>query len=496
MELTFKKDIYEQMCPVWSGTVSRDFTAECIVPDAMPDVGTVVDGEGVIITRSKECEAGCLTLTASVSAWVMYMPDGGGTMESVPITIPVEMKIDAPGADTDCQAVTRLRIRSMEARMVNSRKLSLRADVDCEARVYRRTRAEVASGLDKAERSVHLLTGTAPATVVADVREKSFVVTDEYQMPQRPEKLLSQRLEAVTEDVKYTAGKAVFRGRLRAGLIFAGADGQVYAGRYETEFSQIMEVDAGGEEALPELVLMTTGAYFDLPDRQDEEGKVSAEIHLVAQCICRRTEEVSYIADIYSNRTELVSERSELPMAGTVRPVTMRQTVTGTVEQMGVGGEAIALSASIGSVTVEGGTVRTAVNLRIICRMGTSFTLARSRLAAEFTTDLPEGTTLTGVTVSAADLYCSQAGGGMDVRAVLQMDAMAVTAQTVSCVTAVTEDAEAWAAQPAAPSVTLVRVAPGEDMWAVARKYRSTVEAIVAANGDRTEGLLLIPKAR
>ena len=76
------------------------------------------------------------------------------------------------------------------------------------------------------------------------------------------------------------------------------------------------------------------------------------------------------------------------------------------------------------------------------------------------------------------------------------MDALAVTGSSVSCVTSVTEDQEAWAAQPPAPSVTLVRVDSGADMWAVAKKYRSSVEAIGAANGERTEGLLLIPKAR
>ena len=49
---------------------------------------------------------------------------------------------------------------------------------------------------------------------------------------------------------------------------------------------------------------------------------------------------------------------------------------------------------------------------------------------------------------------------------------------------------------PPAPSLAMVRLEPGADLWAVAKKYRSTVEAITAANGDRTCGLLLIPKAR
>ena len=206
-----------------------------------------------------------------------------------------------------------------------------------------------------------------------------------------------------------------------------------------------MEVEARGEDAMPEIALMVTGAYFDLPDRQDEDGRVSAEIHMVAQCVCRQASEVSYIADIYSNRTMLVRQTAELPMTASVSPVSIRQTVTGTVETMGGSGEALTLSASVGSVTVEGDTVKTAVNLRVICRQSDgNFVLSRSRLAAEFTTtELPAGTELQNISVTAADLFYSVVNSGLDVRAVLQMDALAVTEKTVACVVGVTEDAEA-----------------------------------------------------
>ncbi len=500
MDTAFKKDIYEHLAPVWSGSFSRDFTAETIVPDAMPDVASVVDADGVITLRSKESEAGAVSLAASVSVWVLYMPEGGGPLQSLNVTLPAELRADAPGADTDCRAVARLRVRSLEGRAVNSRKLSVRADVECEVWLYQKKTLELPSALAEEDGCVHILPGTAPMVTVADVREKTFVVTDEYPLPPGcggVERLLSQRTEACVEDVKYASGKVVFRGRVRSGLIFAGREGQVFAGRYETEFSQIMEVDVQDPEVTAEVAVQFTGAYFDLPERQDGDGHVSAELHLVAQTVCRRTEEVGYIADIYSNRTALIGQREEVSLVGDARPVSMRQTVTGSAELLGGAGEILALSASVGSVTVEAETVKTAVNIRLItAQEGGGYGCARCRLTAEFTTDLPADTELTNVTVTAAEVYAAPAGSGADVRASLRMDATAVTRTCLAAVTAVTEDQEAFAAQPPAPSLTLARVAPEADMWAVAKRYRSTVEAIAAANGEKRSGLLLIPKAR
>ncbi len=499
MDMTLKKDIYEHMAPVWTGSFSRDLTAESIVPDTMPDAASVVDAEGVLTLRSKETETGAVVLAVSLSVSVMYMPEDGGAMESLSVVIPAELRADAPGADLDCQTVARARIRAIDARMVNSRKLSVRADVDCEAAVYQKRSLEIASGLADESGAVHILTRSAPMTVVSDVREKTFVVTDEYQLPagcERVERILSQRVDASVEDVKYVSGKLVFRGRVRAALIYGGPEGQITASRYETEYSQIMEVDTQAADVTGAVTLMLTGAYFDLPDRQ-EDGRVRAEIHLVAQTVCRETREMTYIADLYSNRTVLTGQEEAVPVVSSAQSIFMRQTVTGAAELMGTAGEPLSVSASVGSLTVDGETVKTIVNVRAILRQEDGgFSAARCRLAAEFTTDAAAGTALQNVSVTVADVYCAVTGGGLDVRAVLQMEASAVRSRTISAVSGIVEDAQAWEALSPAPSLAMVRLEPGEDLWAVAKKYRSTVEAITAANGDRTCGLLLIPKAR
>ncbi len=497
METALKKDVYEHLATVWSGSFSRDFTAESIVPDAMPDVAGIIDADGVITLRSKEAEAGSVALAASLSVSVLYMPENGGVMQTMSVAIPVEMRTDAPGVDQDCQTVARVRVRAIDARMVNSRKISVRADVDCEAAAYQKRSVEVASGLDSGGDAIHILTKTVPVSVVADVREKTFVVTDEYQLPtgmETVERILSQRVEAAVEDVKYVSGKVVFRGRIRAGLLLAGADGQIGAARYETEYSQIMEVAVEAENVLGSVTMMFTGVYFDLPER-DSDGQIKAELHLVAQTVCRQSREMTYIADLYSNRTALAGQTEALSLTASAQPVSMRQTVTGSAELMGAAGDVLTVSATVGTVTTEGETVKTTVNVRAIIRQdGGGYTTARCRLSGEFTADLPGGTALQAVSVSVTDVYSGVTGGTLDVRAVLQMEAVAASAGNVMVLTGIVEEEQSCAE--AAPSVTLVRLEPGADMWTVAKKYHSTVEAISAANGERQTGLVLIPKAR
>ena len=499
METSLKKDIYEELKLVWTGSATREFSVDCVIPDIMPDAGSVVDAEGVILLRSKETEPGGLLLTAAVNASILYAPEDGGALRSLTASVPVELRFDAPMVDIECRTICQLRIRALDARMVNSRKVTVRADVEAIAQSYQRNELAIASELE-GDNTEHLLTESAVCVLNADVREKTFVITDDYALPvgiSGVDGILSQRLEVSAEDAKFVSGKVVFRGRIKVHLLLSGTEPeQVVPVRYETEFSQIMEVDGEGDIA-PEVNLCFTGIYFDLPERNEQAGRIMAELHMAAQCICRKRTEMTYIADLYSNRMALVPEIDTVHVIDSSRPLSMRQTVSGRAEPIVGEGEVVSLAASVGSISVEVDTVKTAVNIRLLCRHPDGrYTLSRCRLGAEFTMEQTAGTELQGVTVSVVDVYHTAANNGADVRATLQMEALAIHSQSIHCVTDVRVDEEAWNKEKAIPSMTLVRVTRGDDIWALAKKYRSSVEAITLVNEGKEDGLFLIPKSR
>ena len=223
METGLRKELYSFMAPAWSGTAGRETSDEFVVPDTMPDAASIVNMEGILTIRGKDTEPGHIQMSASVSVSVVYAPEGGGGLRSMDLTLPADIRIDAPGVDETCSTVARMRLRGVDARVVNSRKIAVRADIEAEARSYRETSLELAVGLAADAAPAHILEGTAEAVVVSDVREKTFAVTDEYAYPSGctgSESLLSRRVEALIEDVKYVGGKAVFRGRVRAELLF------------------------------------------------------------------------------------------------------------------------------------------------------------------------------------------------------------------------------------------------------------------------------------
>ncbi len=498
MDTALKMDKIEGMDPVWRGGSVREISEDYVVPDSMPDVGEVADAQGILTVQGKDADSGGVQLSASLSVCVLYSPESGGGLRSIELTLPADLRMEAPGTDMDCRVVARVRVRSLEARTVNSRKLAIRAELEAEACCYRSAVTEIASDL-KDPAGVQLLRQEAEALIVSDVREKTFAMTDDYVFPAgcgADAHLLTRRTEICPEDVQYVGGKALFRGRVRSVLAFASAEnGQIFSERYETEYSQIMEITAAGDDARPEMTLFLTGAYFDLPEYGQEGDRIRAEFHLAAQCVCRECRSIPYIADLYSNRTELVPETECRSFVGGVRPVMMRQTVAERVESVPSDGQLLFSSASVGSVVAEENAVRTAVFVRLVYGLpGGGTAVSRSRFSAEFTLpDLDAEETLRDISVTVADVYCVPGTG--DVRLSLRLDAFAERPASITCVCAVAET-EPEADRRSSPSAVLLWTKPGADLWALARTYHSTVEDILAVNEGRREGLLLVPKGR
>jgi len=499
MDTALNKDRYRNFTEVWSGTASCDAGTEVVVPDTMPDIGTILDTESVLLIRSKQTEAGSITLSATVNASVLYAPEDGSPPRCLQMTLPVESRMDAPGADSDCRTVAQLRIRSIDARAANPRKIALRADVACTAAAYRKEDFEIPSSAMDKDKTVQTLTKTAHLLLTADVREKTFVISDEYAPPSgcTVEGILSQRVTLIQEDAKFVSGKLVFRGRVRVFLLFAGSEpGQLCPAVYETEFSQIMEADCGGE-AMADVSLAMTGVYFDLPNGRLGNGKVAAELHLVAQAVCMEETEAPYIADTYSNSAILTTTLKTQNLLSTCSPVIARQTVMGFLELPGEGTEALFFRTTVGNINDGADNVSAVIGVRAIYRRRDgSLGASSTRLNAEFSPDLPKNATLHSRCLLAPEVFASQASGGLDVRVPAELYAMAVTGEEITCVDSVSVDEEASRQEKKIPSLTLVHAKAGTDLWSLAKQYHSTVEAIRAVNDGREEGLLLIPKCK
>lgn len=504
MDATLEKTLISCWTEAARGAVSREETAEMVVPDTLPDIAEIIDADGVILIRGKEVIQGAVNVTAEILATVLFLPEGGGRLSRLSLKMPWNARLESAGLDEKCVPVASLTLCGIDARALNPRKILVRADVTAQMSCWRQTRLELPCGV-QSEKSLETLMETRTISPVTAVREKTFAVVDEFDISSsRPAigSILKYRVSLLTEDIKAVGSKLVFKGSAQTELLYAGVEyGEPVSAAFTSSFSQIIEMDALCEGGRSEVALLLTGAYIEQSSPGEQCRSIKAELHLAAQAVLRQDMESVFLSDAYCNSAQARLEREEVPVERVERELTLRENVRELMETPSPVHEVVSVYALVSPAEVRDDAVCCSVCVRAVYRTESGQLCAVSRTYPVKTAlELSPGLRGCVRAVRCTEAYATPAAGGLEVRVPVDMLLAVCEPGTLTPVTSVTLEEDEGAS--AVRASVIVRSVSSEDsLWSLAKSCGSTVELICRVNALEGEELptgrvLLIPRGR
>lgn len=503
MELNMNKFTADCFEPVCVRRIRQDGSADCVIPDSMPDAVEIVSVSGTALIRSKDVGEGAASLELNVAASAAFVPEGGGGLCCVELNIPVSVRIDDPAVNSECVCTADFRLVALEGKLLNPRKILVKADVLADVRCWSETRLELAGGAEDGGCCLNTLCEDVAVTGVKCVSEKTFVLTDEYVIgADRPaaQEIIGQSARISVDDLKIAGTKLIIKGTVSSSLLMSAVGGGETALEFVSPFTQICETGAQCADAVCTASVVLSGAYFELL-RESEGRTVTAEIHAVAQYVCRDRMTVNVLADAYSNRYDLDVKRSERVFKNAEREATLRCNLEGTLETAGEARTVIRSDAFVGTPEISGSVVRVPVTVAVLYADADGARRSqKKRLTAEFDCPCSENETAETVSVTVGELFAIASGRSVELRATAEARILVTSERRMEYVSAIERSEERRRETSALPSAVLVRVSGRGGLWDAAKRHCSTVEAIRRVNalepdyepqGER----LLVPKA-
>ena len=504
MELKLNTAVVDCYEKVFSQTVRQEESQTAVVPETLPDIGSILCASGTALIRGKDVEEGRIRLEANIPVRISYCPDEGEGVRGLEVNVPLYLSLEDAGIPEKGVCVADISLAAVEAKLLNPRKISVRAEAVFSVDCYAEGELEFEGAPEGAPaEGVNVLQKRLTVTPVRAVTEKTFVLVDEFNLPAAlsgADTVLNQQTGVAVEDVQATGSKLIVKGSVKSCVFCADADGTAGAVEFSTGFSQIIDLGRTPEdEVFAAVSILLSGAHYDL----DGEGRTgSAELHLVAQVVARERAEVSCLADAYSNRraVELACDEREVRRVKTefCLRASLREAIPTECTVAGV----VQSCAVPGTPRTDGDKVSVPVSVCLLYRDADGCLRAEKRkFEAAFSYELQEGEALFPVGACVQEMYVSPSEDGAEVRMTLELRVFLTETETVKCVTGVSwdETAEADADAQTRPTLVILRACAKDDLWMLAKQNCSTVEAIIEANGidpgDGTwEKLILIPK--
>lgn len=499
MEVNLKREAIQYCTPVYSDTLSREETLETVVSDTLPDIARILDVDAAVYLRAKTLQQGSIRIEGSIRGTVLYIGEDSERLQRIEAELPVVFLAEADGAeDTDTLAAN-LCVTSADAKLLNPRKIQLRVGVCAAAVVYRSVTAELPTEAEPTP-GLYTLTDTKTVSFLSGIEEKSFLVSDEAELPAGcppMEKLLCYSHTETVDELKQVGGKMILQGTVRLDTLYltAGDDAPQHQS-FRIPFSQILDI-ASGKAELSTVILTSGGCYLEPLSGSDGITSLHLELHLCAQTLCRSEAEIRYIADAYSLKNTCHLKTGTIRTLNAARPTVLRQSVRETLETPDSPKEIVYTRVTAAfPVRTESG-VSENVCVRVIYRTQRGSLSSMTRvLTLAFESGETAGMTLPE-TARFGEVYAAAGDGAVELRCPVELSLDAADVSEVTYVSEMELEEKETAEENERPSLIMIRLST-ESLWNVAKKFGSTCELIQSANPETLNpgDLILIPHGR
>ena len=314
MQLQFEKQGISCLQTLKRELQTQEQTQEVRISDGMPDLGSIIGAWGQVILRGKEWQTDAMRVTGGTMVWIQYLPEEGTDPQLVESWIPFQMNWTFPKAKQDGTMMVQPVLRSVDARILSSRKMMLRTNVSVWGWAMEKQEQEICLPGEYPS-DIQLLRERYPMELPVEAGEKAFALEETLNLPPTVppmEKAVYYSLNPEITEEKLMGDKVVFRGNAVFHLCYCGEDGGRYACDFDLPFTQYSELDGEYGEDIGILLWPCVTA---LELEKGEDG-----LHLKAGLVCQyrisQRSVLEVVADAYASNRTVTPVFEELALPG------------------------------------------------------------------------------------------------------------------------------------------------------------------------------------
>jgi len=477
-------------------TLDDDF----IVPDTMDDVSQVLLDNGEVQIESSRAQGDKVLVKGKLVFRVLYRKAEGG-LQALGGEVPFDEVINVPDLEERDYIQTSWTLEDLNASMINSRKLSIKAVVTLEVRVESLSDAEAAVDIEADDPKLEVLKRNVDVAAIAVRRKDTYRIRETMQVSgNKPnvESILWSEMRLKGVSCRPMDGAVHLDGELMVFLIYAG-EGEHTPVQWMEEsvpFSGEVELSEAEESMIPAVGVRIIHRGIEMkPDYDGEMREFDLDAVLELDMKLYQEENVELLSDLYSTGQELILNTGE---ACFDRLLTRNVCKCKVNEQMKIKKPERILQICHSSGTVkldEAEAAADGLHMEGVLEVSLLYLTdddtepvgaSREMIPFKFTAEADgmNADSVWQMNLGVDQMTAVMLGGdSMEVKAVISADLLVlqpIREQVVSEVRAEPLDMKKLQEM---PGIVGYVVQPGDSLWKIAKKFHTTVDHVKEMNG-------------
>lgn len=509
MSVKLQKERLKLSESVYSRYLRTTVENDIIVPDIKPDIFKILQVSSSVAITHKSIQPDKVHIKGTVRLNILYVPDGAetGTVKSISASPEFSQSVDLMGALPDMTLSVDAECEAPEHTLLNSRKINIRSKIGLGIRLSSSSEAEISVGVNSDE-AIELKSVELKAYNPSTDTERDIIIRERLELAAgKPaiSEVLSFSAKPRLEELRLSNGKAAVKGELKVSVVYCGEvesesqSSPVEFAEYSIPFNEALEIDGLSENMTGEADLYIKDLFFEVnTDSDGDKRLLSCEFTVTSAIRAYEAVEFSAIEDAYGLSCNISVKKSPYRIERLIDSLSSQEPLK---EQFAIPDYLPELkrlcdcsaSPSIEGLSVKDGTVT--VNGCAHC--GILYLTADADMPiASFNHIIPFVHTFNASGINADSMCeakaeidhisCTLNGTrALEIRAAVTVYLKAVAVQSVELVSSLTCETAEACTKPAAMVVCFVQ--DGDTLWDIAKRYRTTPDSIIAANGSEAE---------
>ena len=184
---------------------------DMIVPDSKPDILDTICTSGVVSIYKKEVQDEKVRLDGCINTYIMYMPDGADDMvRGLNTTVDFSESISVPEAREGMSVVSEVSIKSIEAKVINGRKVGVKAALEVRLKIYSNEDVEIVNEIQNRD-DIQILKEDLKVNSLIGQGETKIYAKDNIQIDNIDDlaEILKAQISLTDKDIKVSYNKVL-----------------------------------------------------------------------------------------------------------------------------------------------------------------------------------------------------------------------------------------------------------------------------------------------
>ncbi len=286
-----------------SNTKIFEVNGDIIVPDIKPDIVNVINTNGVAYICKKDVTTGRIRIDGNIDTYIVYLADNGDT-RSIQTTLTFAESIEENNISEKCFSKENIILESIESKVLNERKLNIKASVRIKTEVYEKSEIEIPGEFNEIDGAQELKETLNLKSIIGMNKVKSSIkdsisVDNNYQVAE----LLKTDIEMTNFENKISYNKVLAKADANVKILFLSEDGRIGVATSTIPVMSFIDMDNITDQNICNVEYAIRNMLFK--PNSNETNSISCQIDFDVQCEAYENKTVEIIQDMYGIKNNI-----------------------------------------------------------------------------------------------------------------------------------------------------------------------------------------------